>query len=188
MISILFRLKCICFCQVKTVALIKPRNAHLFRLKNSVDEMARRQCLKASELQDIIDGWSDEEDSHPTNVVYIPPEKVDAISDEEFIDDDAMPTDQNIDTFAEIPGTFEIGYASGTDNDTEPSAPKKPKRGRTNSIDRGEASLRSSDYTPLSDFGKPFWRKPVDVKYSREAEAEVPEEKLEEVISKIGML
>lgn len=86
--------------------------------------MARRQCLKASELQEIIDGWSDtEEESTPMCVVYIPPEKVDEISDEEFIDDNEMPPDQNIETFAEIPGTFEIEYASGTDSNIEPDAP-----------------------------------------------------------------
>lgn len=57
--------------------------------------MARRQCLKATELQKIIDGWSNGEDnSKRVNVMYIPPQKVDNMSDEEFIHDDGMPTDQ----------------------------------------------------------------------------------------------
>lgn len=171
--------------------------------------MARRQCLKASELQEIIDGWSDtEEESTPLCVVYIPPEKVDEISDEEFIDDNEMPPDQNIETFAEIPGTFEIEYASGTDSNIEPDALQKVKKRKTASTSRGkatdsniepdasqkskrsrgEAKLNSSLYTPLKDFGIPAWRKPVDVKYSREAEAEVPDAKIEEIIDKIGML
>lgn len=146
--------------------------------------MARRYALTIAELEDIIDGWSDDEGEAPTDVVYIPPETVDEISDEENIDDDEMPRDNQINLFTEMPGTFEIEYSSGVDADTEPPEPKKRKI--TPSSSTREGTAEAENHTPMSEFGQPKWRKPVDIGYSKETEAEVPYEKVEQLIEQIG--
>lgn len=138
-----------------------------------------------AELQDIIDGWSDEEiDANPTDVVYIPPETVDEMSEEETLDDDQMPPDNEIDLFTEMPGTFEIEYDSGIDTTTEPPAPKKRKLDSESTS--GENIAMIENHKPLSEFGTPKWRKPVNITYSKTTEAEVSYEKVDEIVEKIG--
>lgn len=57
--------------------------------------MAKRKVLTMQELQDIIENeWSD--DDEITAVTVLPPPNVDALSDEEFLDDDEIPMNDNV--------------------------------------------------------------------------------------------
>lgn len=159
-----------------SISLIRNEVNLIYRFKNGTLSMPEKMV----ELQDIIYGWSDEEDcGNPTDVVYIPPATVDDISDEETIDDDEMPTDRRIDLLTqEMPGSFEVEYSSGIDDETEPPVRKKKKGGPTGG--------KAETHTLLGDFGAPKWRKSVDIMYANETEAEVPYETVEEVVRKIG--
>lgn len=80
--------------------------------------MARRHFLSQKDLQRIIDESSDDETgcdggivlNENTCVVYVPPAKVDNISDEECIDDDDLVT--NCAPNMEIAGEIEVQYES----------------------------------------------------------------------------
>lgn len=54
--------------------------------------MASRKVLTVQELQDIIENdWEE-----VTDVIVLPPSAVDALSDEEYIDDDQIPMNDNV--------------------------------------------------------------------------------------------
>lgn len=58
--------------------------------------MAKHKALTMQELQDIIENeWSDDE-NEITAVTVLPPPTVDALSDEEFLDDDEIPMNDNV--------------------------------------------------------------------------------------------
>lgn len=57
--------------------------------------MARRQVLTMKQMEDIIESWSDNEDEIHT-VTVLPPDNVDAVSDEEMIDDEAIPMNTEV--------------------------------------------------------------------------------------------
>lgn len=71
--------------------------------------MARRQFLSTKAIQEMLENWSDDEEVE--NVVLFPPEKVDALTDEEDFDDEAVPAFDS-DTIPEVTGTVDIEYSS----------------------------------------------------------------------------
>ena len=107
--------------------------------------MPRRTVLKMSELQQIIDCWSDE-DLDICNVNILPPETVDGISDEEEFDENSISVNPCVEPSAlqEVVGFIEMeserNYTQGTSDseliDEDGEQPgrtkqqKPPKRSR----------------------------------------------------------
>lgn len=117
--------------------------------------MARRQFLSQKDLQRILDESSDDENgcgggivlNENTRVVYVPPAKVDNISDEECIDDDDLVTDcaPNL----EIAGEIEVQYESVNDDFAAPPI----------STAETKLSPEENEYSSLKSFGEPKWKK-----------------------------
>lgn len=55
-------------------------------------EMSTRKAMTVQELQDIIETDWDE----VVDVIVLPPTSVDALSDEEFLDDDIIPMNDSV--------------------------------------------------------------------------------------------
>lgn len=114
--------------------------------------MATRTLRSNRKLVEILEQSSDnghEEEAivfnETTEIIYIPPATVDALSDEEQIDDENLMND--IDPTLEIAGEFEINYASTVKDFSGPST----------STAHSESDRRP--YTVEAKFGKPTWKK-----------------------------
>lgn len=115
--------------------------------------MARKHFLTQKELQMIMDAPSDDECgsneivlNENTEVIYIPPAKVDCISDEECIDDEDLTTDNAPNM--EIAGEVEVRFDS-TDQDF--AAPQD--------CAMQTDSPQENEYPTLESFGEPKWKK-----------------------------
>lgn len=131
-----------------------------------------RKILTVAELQAELDAFtSDEEDNVSTadkiNIVVIPPDKVDELTDNEEIDDNVQILREEATLPKEIPGQFEIEYTHEVDN--LPAVVETQNERMDMEIDScamKPSTSKSKIHTPIGN--KPKWSKSIKYNFQKQ--------------------
>jgi hypothetical protein len=117
--------------------------------------MARKRFLSAKQIQEMLE-HSDDDDYEGVasikNLVVVPPDKVDFLTDEEDCDDDEMPI-LSSKTIQEVAGAIDVEYNSNEDDFAAPESDCINNQECVSGQSTGKV------YKKLSEFGAPVWVK-----------------------------